>query len=214
MKKLLYITCNSKPEKLSASKTVGRACIDAWLEKDNTIQVKELDLYQMHLPKLKYRYFKDRNSVVDKEDYNALPENEQKDVDRIIELSQEFRDADYYVIAAPMWNLMFPAPLKEYMDCILQNDILMKIDPIQVTGLLGDKERIMVYIQSSGGGIPWILERKMNHGGTYLKDIFKFVGIKHFYEVLVDKTGYTAEEQDKAVKKGIEEVKAVIAKNQ
>ncbi len=214
MKKLLYITCNSKPEKLSASKTVGRACINAWLEADNTIQVKELDLYEMHLPRLQHQYFKDRNSVVDKKDYDALSEDGRKEVDRIIELSKEFRDADYYVIATPMWNLMFPATLKEYLDCILQNDILMKIDPNQVTGLLNDKERIMIYIQSSGGGIPWILEGKLNHGGTYFKDIFKFVGIKNFYEILVDKTGYTAEEQDKAIEKGKKEVKAVIEKIQ
>ena len=33
MKKLLYITVNSKPEEISASKTVGRAFVNRFIEK-------------------------------------------------------------------------------------------------------------------------------------------------------------------------------------
>ena len=45
MKKLLYITVNSKPENLSASKTVGRAFVNRFLELYNDFQVEELDLF-------------------------------------------------------------------------------------------------------------------------------------------------------------------------
>lgn len=212
MKKLLYITCNSKPEDLSASKSVGREFINTLIESHSDFEVKELDLYEMYLPKLQYKYFKDRNSPVDRQTYNDLSQEEKKDVDRIIELAKEFKEADFYVIAVPMWSLMFPAPLKEYLDCIIQNDITIKIDPKNIGGLLNDKERTMVYIQSSGGGVPWLLERKINHGGTYIKDIFKFIGIKNFYEILVDKTGFTKEEQDKAIEKGKKEARVLVSK--
>lgn len=212
MKKLLYITCNSKPENLSASKSVGREFITEFIESHSDFELKELDLYEMYLPKLQYKYFQDRNSVVDSQTYNDLSQEEKKDVDRIIELAKEFRDADFYVIAVPMWSLMFPAPLKEYLDCIIQKDIIIKMDPEDIGGLLNDKERTMVYIQSSGGGIPWLLERKINHGGTYIKDIFRFIGIENFYEILVDKTGFTKEEQDEAVEKGKKEARTLVSK--
>ncbi len=212
MKKLLYVTCNSKPENLSASKSVGRVFIDALIEGHSDFELKELDLYEMYLPKLQYKYFQDRNSVVDSQTYSSLSQEEKKDVDRIIELANEFRETDFYVIAVPMWSLMFPAPLKEYLDCIIQNDITVKIDSEDIGGLLSDKERTMVYIQSSGGGIPWLLERKINHGGTYIKDIFKFIGVKNFYEILVDKTGFTIEEQLVAIEQGKKDARALVSK--
>ena len=46
MKKLLYISVNSKPEELSASKTVARKFINKFLEKNKDFQVEEIDLYK------------------------------------------------------------------------------------------------------------------------------------------------------------------------
>ncbi|MBY6777406.1 NAD(P)H-dependent oxidoreductase, partial [Clostridium botulinum] len=54
MKKLLYITVNSKPENLSASKTVGRAFVNRFLEKHSDFEIEELDLYKCHIPRLEY----------------------------------------------------------------------------------------------------------------------------------------------------------------
>ncbi|OPJ55655.1 FMN-dependent NADH-azoreductase [Alkalithermobacter paradoxus] len=212
MKKLLYITCNSKPESISASKTVGREFINAFLEINSNLEFKELDLYQMHIPRLKHTYFDCKNGVVDSKNNDSLSQDEKREIDNIIQLATEFKDADIYVIAAPMWNLMFPAPLKEYIDCIIQNDITVKIDADKISGLLDDKERSMIYIQSSGGGIPWLLDGKINHGGNYLEDLFKFVGIKNFHEILVDKTGYTGDKQHEAVEKAKEQARALAQK--
>jgi FMN-dependent NADH-azoreductase len=191
---------------------VGREFVDLFLKSHSDYELKELDLYEMYIPRMKYEYFKDRNTLVDGDAYNSLSSEDKKDVDRVLELAKEFKNADAYVIAVPMWSMMFPAQLKEYLDCIIQNDISIKIGPEKVGGLLDDKERTMVYIQSSGGGIPWFLERKMNHGGTYMKDIFKFMGIKNYYELLVDNTGFTKEELYTAIEKGKHEARAILDK--
>lgn len=61
----------------------------------------------------------------------------------------------------------------------------------------------MVYIQSSGGNIPWILRPIMNKGINYVEDIVKFTGIKEFKELLVDATGFTEEEKQEAIKKSM-----------
>ena len=44
-KKLLYITVNSKPEKLSSSKTVARLFIQKFIDKNPDFEVEEVDLY-------------------------------------------------------------------------------------------------------------------------------------------------------------------------
>ena len=49
MKKLLYISVNSKPEDLSASKTVARKFINKFLQKNKDFQVEEIDLYKEHI---------------------------------------------------------------------------------------------------------------------------------------------------------------------
>ena len=46
MKKLLYITVNSKPEKLSSSKTIGRAFISRFVELNPEFEIEEVDLYK------------------------------------------------------------------------------------------------------------------------------------------------------------------------
>ena len=55
-KKLLYINCNSKPEKLSSSKTVARLFIQKFIELNPNFEVEEVDLYKDHIPRLEYEY--------------------------------------------------------------------------------------------------------------------------------------------------------------
>ena len=210
MKKLLYITVNSKPEELSSSKTVGRAFVNRFLEEHNVFKLEEIDLYDINIPRLQYRYFEKRNTLINEDARNDLNEKDKKDVEKIISLCDQFRSADVYVIAAPMWSLSFPAPLKEYLDCIVQDDKTIKVTESKLEGLLNDRPRSVVYIQSSGANIPWILRPVFNKGLNYVEDIMKAMGIKQFKELLVDGTGFTEEERKEAVNRAIEEIDDVI----
>ncbi|MGL5749907.1 MAG: FMN-dependent NADH-azoreductase [Paraclostridium sp.] len=210
MKKLLYITVNSKPEELSSSKTIGRAFVNKFLEEHKDFSLEELDLYDENIPRLQYRYFEKRNCLLNEEARKDLSEKDQKEVDKIVKLCDQFISADVYVIATPMWSLSFPAPLKEYIDCVVQQDKTIKISESKVEGLLNDKPRSMVYVQSSGGHVPWILKPVFNKGLNYIEDIMKVIGIKHFEELLVDGTGFTQEEREEAENKAIERIDNVI----
>jgi FMN-dependent NADH-azoreductase len=66
------------------------------------------------------------------------------------------------------------------------NNKLIAIDDQGVSGLLDDKDRRMIYVQSSGGDYPDILWRKFNVGVDYFKDIFKFLGVEKFRKLLVE----------------------------
>ena len=210
MKKLLYITVNSKPEELSASKTVGRTLVNRFLETNTDFELEELDLYKCHIPRLEYQYFENRNCMIKEEDFNKLNEHEKEEVHKMIKLADQFKKADLYVIAAPMWSLSFPSPLKEYIDCVVMEGKTIHIEKDTVEGLLTDKQRGMIYIQSSGGSIPWFLKLVMNKGVNYVHDIMKFIGIKRFEELLVDGTGYTEEEKANAIQVALEKIDFVI----
>ena len=210
MKKLLYISVNSKPEDMSACKTVARAFINKFLEKNKDFEVEEVDLYKEHIPRLEYQYFENRNCVVNESDAKKLDDKDQKEIQRIRELCDQFISANVYVIAAPMWTLSFPAPLKEYIDCIMQNEKTIKFEGKKIEPLLNDKPRTMVYIQSSGANIPWMLRPIMNKGLNYVEDVIKFMGIKKFEELLVDGTGFTEDEKIEAINKAIDEIDDVI----
>ncbi|SFC15520.1 FMN-dependent NADH-azoreductase [Clostridium uliginosum] len=210
MKKLLYITVNSKPEEMSASKTVGRALVNKFLNKHNDFELEELDLYKCHIPRLEYQYFEKRNCMIKENDFNKLNQHEKEEVHKMVKLADQFKEADLYVIAAPMWSLSFPSPLKEYIDCIVMEGKTIHMEKDKIEGLLTDKKRGMIYIQSSGASIPWILRMVMNKGLNYVHDIMKFIGIKRFEELLVDGTGYTEEERTQAIKEAMEKIDNVI----
>lgn len=210
MKKLLYISVNSKPEDLSSSKTVARKFINRFLELNKDFEVEEIDLYKQHIPRLEYQYFEKRNCIKKEEDANKLDDKDKREVEKIRKLCEQFKEANVYVIAAPMWSLSFPAPLKEYIDCIIQDGETITFNEDKPEGLLNDIDRTMVYIQSSGGHIPWLLKPAMNKGLNYVESIMKFIGIKKFEELLVDGTGTSEEERVKAIEKATYEIDDII----
>lgn len=210
-KKLLYISVNSKPENLSSSKMVARKFINKFLERNGDFKVEEVDLYKEHIPRLEYQYFKDRNCVITEEDAKKLPEKDQKEIRKIRDLCDQFISAQMYVIAAPMWSLSFPAPLKEYIDCIVQEEKTILFEKgKKPKGLLDDKERAVVYIQSSGGNIPWILDPIMDKGENYVAQIMKAMGIKNVQELKVDATGTTEEERENAIREAEEKIDSIL----
>jgi FMN-dependent NADH-azoreductase len=98
-----------------------------------------------------------------------------------------------------MWSLSFPSILKQYLDCIMLNNRLISLTDKGVNGLLGDRTRKMVYIQTSGGVYPKLLYGQLNFGVRYFHDIFKFLGIKDFTPILVQGTDMQSVGVDKAL---------------
>lgn len=199
MAKLLYISANTKPENMSSSKTVARALINRFMAKYPQTVLEEVDLYKDHIPQLKYSYFEGRSTIINEEARSELPPNEQDEVNKIVQLCDQFVSATVYVLAAPMWSLSFPAPVKEYFDCVVQADKTITFKDQRPQGLLNDRPRTFIYVQSSGAHIPWILKPALNKGLNYIGDVVKLLGISNFEELLVDGTGTTEGERQQAI---------------
>lgn len=212
MKKLLYITVNTKKEADSSSRTVARRLVNAILRKCPDIELEELDLYHDHIPQLKACYFEGRSAILSTEARERLSAEEQREVQTIEALCDQFRDADVTVVAAPMWSLSFPAPLKEYLDCVIQTGKTIEFEGNKPHGLLGNKHRIFLYVQSSGASLPWIIRPALNKGLNYVKEIVRFLGIDTFDELLVDGTGTTEQERQDAIEQASKEIDDLVAR--
>lgn len=209
-KKLLYISVNSKPESLSSSKTVSRLFIQKFIEKNPSFEVEQVDLYEDYIPRLQYEYFAGKSSLVENEELKQLDDKSQKEIQKINQLCDQFISARVYVISAPMWSLSFPAPLKEYFDCIIQDKKTISFQDKKPRGLLNDFDRSLVYIQSSGGKIPPYSKPILNKGVNYIKYIAKYLGIKKVKEILVDGTGTTEEERKESIDKASKQIGNVL----
>ena len=210
MKKLLYITANTKPETISTSRTVGRMMVNALSKQFSDLQIEELDLYTASLPPLKHHYFTGRNTLVNADAMLALPPEEQGHLAQIARLCDQFVSADIYVLAAPMWSLSFPAVVKEYLDCIIIGGKTIGFQKEKPYGLLDDRNRSFVYVQSSGAALPWMLRPVLNKGMSYFEDIMKFIGIDDFYSLFADGTGTTEEERLCAIRKAEEKIPLMV----
>ena len=186
--------------------------VNAILEKVPDAELDEVNLYEDHIPQLKGCYFEGRSSIVSQEARSKLTPEEQKEIAKIESLCDQFKAADIYVLAAPMWSLSFPAPVKEYLDCVIQAGKTISFKNNKPYGLLDDKERVFIYVQSSGASIPWILKPALSKGLNYVHDIMKFLGIGIFEELLVDGTGTTEEERQNAIKTAVEKIPQLIEK--
>ena len=91
--------------------------------------------------------------------------------DPMFRYAKQFAEADEIVIAAPFWDLSFPAKLKIYMEHISVSGITFRYDKGRPLGLC--KAKRLTYITTSGGPI---LD---DFGYTYIKTLAqKFYGIK------------------------------------
>lgn len=91
--------------------------------------------------------------------------------------AKQFAAADQIVIAAPYWDLSFPAILKTYIENIFVRTVCFVYDDTGCVGLCRAKR--MAYLTTSGSPIP----PHLNMGGDYLKEVANMLGIKGFCQV-------------------------------
>ncbi len=211
--KILYIQGSSKEYNISTSKTVGNDFLKYVIKNlDYDITVTTLDLYSDYIPLPKSSYFTSQATLVKNSDFKNLTKKEQEDVSRMEELCDMFLEADIIILAYPMWSLCFPSIVKQYIDCIMLNGKLIQISDKKVTGLLNDKPRAFVCIQSSGADYPVLLSKFLNHGISYLKEVFNFLGVEKFIPLLVEGTEQDNIGKNKAIQKAKDEFEISLKK--
>ena len=115
--------------------------------------VQTLDLYAEGLAPLSNTELEKRNSFIAENDYS----------DEMFRFAKQFKNADSIVIAAPYWDMSFPAALKCYIEAICVNGLTFRYTEQGVPEGLCRAERL-VYVTTAGGYIP-----ENNFGYDYIR---------------------------------------------
>lgn len=78
-----------------------------------------------------------------------LNEEEKKSLEGIDKMCQQVLDADFVVLAYPVYNFTFPGPVKCWFDAVIQSGKTFKYTESGFEGLLKDKKALV--LTTSGG---------------------------------------------------------------
>jgi FMN-dependent NADH-azoreductase len=123
------------------------------LQKGN---INTIYLENLHLKALDTNTLNEREEMIKSKDFSSI----------IFEQAKLLKNADKLIIAAPYWDLSFPAMLKTYLEHICIKDLTFCYGPTGIPqGLTSIKE--VVYITTSGGYIG-----DFDFGFEYIKKLF------------------------------------------
>ena len=189
MSKVLYIKANIKNEGESRTFKVSDSFVEEYKRNNPEDEIITLDLYKENIDFLRA------------DDLGKLfgPKDEESKNNSILKYAYQFADADKYIIAAPMWNLSFPAILKAYIDYVSVSGITFKYTAEGPVGLLNNKKA--VHIVSRGGGYD---NSPYEMGDRYLRTILGFFGIKDIETIAIDNLDVIGVNVKEKVEEGIE----------
>lgn len=197
MSKVLYIKANIKNEGESRTFKVSDSFVEEYKKNNPEDEIITLDLYKENIDFLRA------------DDLGRLfgPKDEESKNNSILKYAYQFADADKYIIAAPMWNLSFPAILKAYIDYVSVSGITFKYTAEGPVGLLNNKKA--VHIVSRGGGYD---NSPYEMGDRYLRTILGFFGIKDIETIGIDNLDVIGVNVEEKVEEGIEKATSLAKK--
>ena len=154
MEKILFINACVRPN----SRTLDLA---KYVMKRLLGKVEEVKLYEEKLSPLTLEEMEVRDKSAKNKDFSG----------DIFNLAKQFATADVIVLAAPYWDLMFPAVVKNYFENITVNGLTFAYAEKGIPyGLC--KAKKLIYVTTSGGPIVY------NFGFDYVAALAKcFYGI-------------------------------------
>ena len=119
----------------------------------------------------------------------------------ILKYAHQFSESDKYVIAAPFWNLSFPAILKAYIDYVTVTNITFKYTLEGPIGLCCGKKA--VHIVSRGGYYSAEPYSTFEMGDRYLRTLIGFLGVVDFATIAADGLDVIGNDVEAIVQKAI-----------
>ncbi|MBU3812147.1 MAG: NAD(P)H-dependent oxidoreductase [Candidatus Niameybacter stercoravium] len=188
MSKILYIKANIKKEGESKTFKISDHFVEAYKKSHPQDDVITLDLY------------KEAIGFLRPEDLEALygPKDGVNRNHRVLKYAYQFAEADKYIIAAPMWNLSFPAILKAYLDYVSVSGITFKYTHEGAVGLLNHQKAI--YIVTRGGAYT---NSPYEMGVRYLRTLLDFFGVKAFETIELDNANRSGTDIEKRMEEAL-----------
>ena len=159
MEKLLFLNACVRPG--SRTLELAEALLANWKGR-----IQEVRLHEMQLPMLELKGLEKRNRAAQEKDFS----------DPVFDAAWQFAAADVIVIAAPYWDLMFPAALKTYLENITVSGVTFCYSA-QGRPESMCRAKKLYYLTTSGGFIG-----ENDFGFSYIEALAKnFFGITEIH---------------------------------
>lgn len=170
MTNALYIDCCIRGEQ-SRTKRLAEAFLAAYGARAD-VKIDRLTLMDEPLIPFSNGFFWQREQLL-----------EQGDLDHPrFRYAHQFQQAERIIIAAPFWDLSFPALLKVYIENLCVQGITF--DCSETGGCFGTcRAEKMLFLTTRGGSMEG---NPMDNGTKYLGDMAKFFGIPAFDHIAAD----------------------------
>ena len=163
--KLLFVNgCISQRGEESRTLVLARTFLDAWQARHPEAEVETVEPEALlALKPFAPEMLNDRDALAGIRCFDAP----------VYDLARQFRAADRVVVAAPFWDLTFPAALRTYIEYISANGLTYHYES---DGCHGDcRAQRLVYLTSGGD-----VEREDSLGVLYWRQLCAMFGIGRF----------------------------------
>lgn len=149
MSSLLYIKASPRADR-SFSVAAADAFVESYKQANPGDSITAIDLFKRSLPSFDGFALQAKYAIL----HGGQPSDEEMGAWREIEaVIDEFKSADKYVFATPMWNFGLPYALKHYIDVITQPGYTFSFSPEEgYSGLVTGKPAFVSYAR--GGEYP------------------------------------------------------------
>lgn len=189
MKTVLFIKGTPQIDELSRSTTIAKVFVDEYKKANPADEVIELDVYNMELPLVDLDVLNGWNKL---RNGGSLTEEEQKKVEAIAALTEQFIQADKVIVQSPLWNLGVPPLLKAYFDTVTIAGKTFKYTEQGPVGLMEGKKAI--HIHGSGG--TYSQTTGIEHGDSYVRGILSFLRVEVLPTIFVEGIDHHPEQKE------------------
>lgn len=192
MSKVLYIKANARPEGESRTFKIADKFVEAYKKHHPQDEIVTLDLYKEDIHFLTV------------EDVMVHMSNKEEDKENLMKkYALQFKSADKYIFAEPMWNLGIPAILKAYIDYVSIPNITFKYSENGPIGLCQGKKALN--FTTSGGDYSEGMAAEWDLCDKYLKTIMGLFGIFDYTTIRASNLDVIGMDVDAIVGKAIAE---------
>jgi len=184
MSTLLYIQSSPRGQR-SKSITVADAFVKTYKQKHPDDKIVTLNIFKEKLPAFDGLTVQAKYTILHGQKHSKEELQVWKKVEKVIE---QFKSADKYVLAVPMWNFGIPYRLKQYIDILVQPGYTFSYSPeTGYKGLLTGKPLLAVYARG-GEYPPGSPGEALDMQTKYLQLILGFIGFTNICSVIVEPT--------------------------
>jgi FMN-dependent NADH-azoreductase len=184
MSTILYIKASPRTGR-SHSIAVADAFVESYRRSHPDDEIKTIDIFQEDLPAFDLAAVTAKYKVMRTEEHT---EEDRRVWAKIVAVIEQFKSADKYVFAVPMWNFSIPYRLKQYIDVIVQPGHTFTVtEKGDYEGLVKGKSVFIAYARggqytSGTESEAFDLQKK------YLELILGFMGLTDIRSVTVEPT--------------------------